>query len=242
MDLERDIVWGVFGRALGLMFIIAFGAMIPQILPLVGSRGVTPLTPQLKAFRRDCGPLWRFWWLPTILHLSHSDSILVALPAMGVVSGLLVVLGGSYSPCWIGLCWAILLSLDPAMGLAYPWDSLLLEMGFLAIWLPPLRLAWDGIGISASPTPLLAFSFQWLLFRLMVGFGKIKFIGTSWSDRLYIKNFLLAQVSRSAKNIVYKTVVNPPAPFFQPIPSKGAWLAFNTMPNAVWIFSLGVSE
>jgi hypothetical protein len=218
MDLNPELVWGVFVRCLGLVYAVAFGAMIPQILPLVGSRGVTPLTPLLRAYRRDCGPAWRFWWLPSVLHFSHSDTVLVALPVAGTAFGLLTTVGGSLSPLWLGLAWATLLSLDPAMGLAYPWDSFLLEMGFLAAWLPPLRFALDGVGISALPTPLLAFSFHWLLFRLMLGFGKIKFIGTTWSDRLYIRNFLLAQ----------------------PIPSKGAWLAFNTLPDAVWVGSLFV--
>lgn len=194
MDFPVDVVWGVFGRALGLMFCIAFGAMVPQVLPLVGSRGNSPLTPLLKAYRRDCGPVMRFWWLPTVLHINHSDAVLVALPAAGVIFGLLAAIGGPSSPIWLGLAWATLLSLDPAMGLAYPWDSFLLEMGFLAAWLPPLHFVWESVSITAAPTPLLAFSFHWLLFRLMLGFGKIKFVGTSWSDRLYIKNFLLAQV------------------------------------------------
>ena len=195
MDFSPELVWGIFGRVLGLIYVIAFGAMIPQILPLAGSKGMTPLSPQFKALRRDCGPVWRFWWLPTVLHLSHSDSVLFALPVAGVFFGCLIAIGGTYTPLFLGLCWAILLSLDPAMGFVYPWDSFLLEMGFLSLWLPTLPAVWNGFQMSAPPTPLLAFTFHALLFRLMIGFGKIKFVGTSWCHRLYVKSFLLAQVS-----------------------------------------------
>lgn len=217
MDIPSETVWGIFARALGLLYIIAFVPMIYQVLPLVGSTGLSPLGPELAAFRRDCGLLSRFWWRPTVLHLSHSDAMLLALPALGAACGALAFIGGPFSPLWFGLAWASLLSLDPAMGLAYPWDSFLLEMGFLAAWLPSLSYAWDSVTVSVAPTPLLAFTFHWLIFRVLsertdacfcrftcewpnyplscaVGFGKIKFIGTKYDDRLYIKSFLLSQV------------------------------------------------
>jgi hypothetical protein len=63
---------------------------------------------------------------------------------------------------------------------SFPWDDLLLECGFLSLFLPSLpglHLQWAA---AAVPPALVAFSFRWLLFRVMMGFGKFKVTGL-WS-------------------------------------------------------------
>ena len=66
-----------------------------------------------------------------------------------------------------------LLSLDLPLDLHYPWDCLLYESGWLALLLPAPTLG--TLALPALPGPLLAWGFRWLLFRLMLGFGKLKF-------------------------------------------------------------------
>jgi hypothetical protein len=215
MEAAPEFVWGIFTRALGLVFVVAFGAIIPQILPLAGSRGLSPQKPLFQAIRRDCG-IAAFWWLPSILHVSTSDRLIQALPIVGALLGAAVIVGGPLTPYLLFLCWLVLLSLDPVLGLQYPWDAFLLEIGFLAAWLPPLQYVWESANSIAAPTPLLAFCFHWLEFRLLFGFGKMKFAGATSADRLYIKGFLISQ----------------------PIPSKGAWFAYNVLPDVAWVVSV----
>jgi hypothetical protein len=73
-----------------------------------------------------------------------------------------------------------------------------------------------NISMSSLPNPLLSFAFRYVLVRVLVGFGKIKFMGTTGKDRLYIKYFLINQ----------------------PIVTPAGWLMYHTLPHIVWIFSI----
>lgn len=55
------------------------------------------------------------------------------------------------------------------------------------------------------PTPLHAFAYRLLLWRLMIGFGKIKFTGTNPNDRLYIKNFCINMYATAAAAVFLGT-------------------------------------
>jgi hypothetical protein len=68
----------------------------------------------------------------------------------------------------------------------------LMESLFLSMFLPslssPLSLA-----VVAPPSALVAFSFRFLTFRLMFGFGKFKFIGASTREFSYLHGFTINQ-------------------------------------------------
>jgi lipase maturation factor 1 len=186
--LPRALVWGLVPRVVGALYVIAFASLSPQIMGLVGSRGVAPARAQLSAMREHFpGPL-RFLRLPTLLWLGPSDALISALPRLGMLAGLFVVFGGPGS--WWGLCVCFLLylSLDVA-ALMFPWDCLLFEAGFLALFLPETR-ALPELASSATPLPIAVFALQFLLIRLMWGFAKLKFIGTKPGDSLYLQGFL----------------------------------------------------
>src|SRR5262245_35541097 len=54
--------------------------------------------------------------------------------------------------------------------LAFQWDGLLLEAGFLAVTLAPLTIR-ERWGEPSAPPRLAVLMMQWLLFRLMVASG-----------------------------------------------------------------------
>lgn len=188
------LLWGLYSRLLGLVYAIALLAFVPQLIPLSGNRGITPCAPALRTARQHFGSLAALWWFPSFFWISSADFMLVLIPLVGGLSGLAVaVLGGSWSPFLLRLAWACLLSIDAGCHtLVYPWDSLLLEVGFIAPFLPAsVGLGADGLLLqclpaAALPSPLLQWAHRWVLFRLMVGFGKLKFVGTGWQDRFYI--------------------------------------------------------
>jgi hypothetical protein len=166
---QRLLLWGLFGRLLATVYIISFLSIASQVCPLCGSRGVTPLRPQLDAIRRDFGLARGVLHFPTLFWLDCSDAALLALPLLGAALAAAHALGGPVSwGCLLGaqLC---LLSLDLPLDLHYPWDCLLYEAGWLALALPALPAG--QVAAAALPAPGLAWAFRWLLFRVMLGFG-----------------------------------------------------------------------
>lgn len=228
------LVWGVFPRALGLAFFISLAAFAYQLPSGYGQHGLTPLSSALAARFRAFGAR-ALWFFPTLFWVTGaSDAALVAVPALGALCGACAIVGGAWSPWFLGGAWAALLSIDGGpSGCVYPWDSLLLEGGFLALFLPATHSLAPVVSAAlrggallpalaaalpavAPPAPLLSFAFRWLLFRVLVGFGKLKFGGAGWRDRLYIKNFIVNQ------------------PMITPL----GWWAYHALPDAVWVGAL----
>ena len=59
--------------------------------------------------------------------------------------------------------------------LSFQWDILLLEAGFLAIFLAPLQLR-PGLAREHPPPRAIVWLFRWLLFRLMFSSGAVKLL------------------------------------------------------------------
>jgi hypothetical protein len=148
----------------------------------------------LRQIRHDFpGHTSRWLYFPSLFWITGaSDAALVLVPSLGVLSGLAVAVGFWSRPALL-YSMAALRSLDLPVGLLYPWDSLLLETGLLALLLPAVPPVLDGLGLAAAPHPWLGAAVRFLLARLLLGFGKKKFVGTSLKHSCYIKNFLLAQ-------------------------------------------------
>ncbi|MDB4991321.1 MAG: symbB, partial [Myxococcaceae bacterium] len=187
--LAPELVWGLLPRFVGLLYIIAFGALSFQLISIIGERGVGPIRSRLDAARRDFPGIRRFFDFPTIFWLSASDRTIRLVPMLGILAGAMGCCGG-----WIGwtgllLGWFLWLSVEPA-GLIFPWDTMLQEAGFLALFLPLGKLL-PSLEASALPLPTVAFMCRWLVLRLMLGFAKVKFIGTGKGDSLYLRGFLI---------------------------------------------------
>ena len=83
------------------------------------------------------------------------------------------------------------------------WEILLLETGFLAIFLPPW--AYSRTGSRQSPPPVvIIWLLRWLLFRVMFGFGKQKFMGSTNKDLAYLKGFLIARPALGGSQLINK--------------------------------------
>jgi hypothetical protein len=192
---QRLWLWGCFARILSLVYALSFWSLGRQLVALCGPRGVSPVDPQLVAIRRDYGLRRGFQLFPTLLWFTGgSDGVLRALPKLGAACAIAgAVLGGWSGRCASLLAHALLISLDFGVDLCYPWDCLLFEVGFLSLWLPVLPPLWEGASAAALPPRPLAWAFRWLLFRLMLGFGKLKFYEKRPEDSGYIKNFMLFQ-------------------------------------------------
>jgi lipase maturation factor 1 len=163
----------LFLRLLGLVYLAAFWSAGTQILGLVGHDGILPADQFMRALAGIRG-LERFWIFPTLTWISASDPALRVLCGSGVVLSLLLI-AGVVPALVLPLLWLLYLSLS-VVGqdfLSYQWDTLLLEAGFLAIFLAPWVLVERPRHLT-DPPRVIVWLCLWLLFRLMVGSGIVK--------------------------------------------------------------------
>jgi len=124
-----------FQKGLALIFALAWLSLAGQILGLIGSRGLMPLAETLAAVRAD-HPI-RFVDFPSVFLWWSSDTALQLGPWLGVAFALAVWLG-VWPRLFLGFSTFLYLSCATAgrTFLAFQWDNLLLEAGFLATLLP----------------------------------------------------------------------------------------------------------
>ena len=79
----------LFLRALGLIYLSAFFALLFQVRGLIGSQGILPAADYLHDIS-GMGAL-RFWYVPTLLWFSGGDHALMVLCWTGLVASLLLV-------------------------------------------------------------------------------------------------------------------------------------------------------
>ncbi len=194
----------IFLTLLGVVYLAAFASLAAQVQGLLGSGGIAPAAPALDAAGPDLG-LSRLWRAPTLLWLWRSDAALRSFCVAGILGSVLLVAG--VAPRLLAaLLWLLYLSFVTAGGifLRYQWDALLLETGFLAIWLAPARLS-PRRAAEAPVDPLAVWLLRLLLFKLMFLSGVVK-LGSgdpTWRDL-------------SAMEFHYWT---------QPLPSATSWFA-----------------
>jgi hypothetical protein len=51
-DLNPEPVWGLVSRGIGLVFVVSFASMLPQLLPIAGRQGLLPIHDALRAIER----------------------------------------------------------------------------------------------------------------------------------------------------------------------------------------------
>jgi hypothetical protein len=164
----------VFQRGLAAVYLIAFLAAAAQCRALIGERGLTPV-PRFTArvpFRRS----------PSLFHLHYSDRFFTVCAWLGAALAAAVLAGAADRvPLWAAMAawlvlWLLYLSIVNVgqVWYGFGWESLLLEAGFLAVFLGNARTA---------PPVLILWLLRWLLFRLEFGAGLIKIRGDRcWRD------------------------------------------------------------
>ncbi len=162
-----DATQWLFVRALALIYAVAFGSLAFQVTGLLGEHGILPVAPFLASVERT-GSALRFLALPSLLWVANDDTTLVGLCFAGVIlSSMLLLTGfarGKFERLILFLLFILYLSFASAGQefLSFQWDSLLLETGFLAIFLGRNRIV-----------PWL---FRWLVFRLYFLSGAVKLL------------------------------------------------------------------
>src|SRR5215469_6714941 len=129
----------LFLRLLGFIYIAAFVSLATQTLGLVGSQGNVIAVDLLNRHRP--GGIGRIFRFPTLFWLNSSGACLSGVCWSGAALSILLMAGFAPIPTLLVL-WFFYLSLFTISGpfLGYQWDVLLLETGFVAIFLAPYEL------------------------------------------------------------------------------------------------------
>ncbi len=162
-----------FLRALGLIYLIAFVSLWLQMDGLIGGNGVSPANQFLRVAHEHLGR-HAYSLLSTLCWFNSTNTFLHFLCGGGVVFSLLLVFGIAPVIC-LTVLFVFYLSLTVAgqTFLSFQWDILLLETGFLSIFLAPWRLLQKRE--QESPVSRAAlFLLKLLLFKLMVMSGVVK--------------------------------------------------------------------
>jgi predicted DCC family thiol-disulfide oxidoreductase YuxK len=171
-----------FLRALGLIYLIAFVSLWVQVEGLVGSNGVSPVSQFLPAAHEQLGPR-SYSFLPTLCWFNSSDTFLHFLCGGGVVLSLLLIFEIAQALCLITLfVFYLSVTIAGQTFLSFQWDILLLETGFLSIFLAPWQLCTkknlvrpgSAIPDTAPVSRAALFLLKLLLFKLMVMSGVVK--------------------------------------------------------------------
>ena len=164
-------------RLLGIIYAVAFLVAINEILPLIGSDGLTPINIFLDQVSKGLGSSAAgFVRLPSIFWWFHSDAALLVSAWIGFILSIIVVAGYANVPL-LAILWFLYMSFVHVgqEWYGYGWEIQLTETGFLAIFLCPL-LEMRPFPKHPPPFPIIVL-FRWLIFRIMLGSGLIKIRG-----------------------------------------------------------------
>ncbi|MGO9988850.1 MAG: lipase maturation factor family protein [Steroidobacteraceae bacterium] len=184
LNLLSKLLWGsrlraerytlvswIFLRVFGAIYVCAFASLSVQILGLIGHEGILPAGEFFEAAHQALGRT-AYRLLPSLFWVNSSDKALLAGTVAGMLLGLLVVVDRWTRPALLGL-FALYLSYVYAGQdfMSFQWDSLLLEAGFLAIFL-------------TGGSRIVVWLYRWLVFRYVFMAGLVKLLSgdPSWHD------------------------------------------------------------
>ncbi len=205
---------------------MAFLSASVQMLGLYGKDGISPVN---RLLHQPLGPsLDLFLNFPSVFWFDSSDQTLVIVPLLGALFSCLALLGFLSGPC-ILLSWFLYLSIVTVGQefMSFQWDILLLETGFLCVFLAswrPLDFFYSKTKFKlpqwtfdrVEPSLVLVWLCRLLLFRLMFqsGLCKIESGDETWRDL-------------TAMTYHYET---------QPLPTPFGWFAHH-LPDPILLFS-----
>jgi len=206
----------LFLRALALVYAIAFASLARQVMGLLGSEGILPVSGYLSSITRAVGSgsqgAIRFLAVPSIFWFASDDLTLQGMCWAGVLFAMILLVtgfqSGRFERVVLVLLFVLYLSFS-AVGqdfLSFQWDSLLLEAGFLAIFLGRNRV--------------IPWMFRWLTFRLFFLSGAVKLLSGDPTWR-----------NLTALDFHYHT---------QPLPTVLAWYADKLPAGIQHVSTLGV--
>ena len=173
-----------FLRLLALIYLSAFISTALEITGLVGEQGILPAGHYLAGLEQRFGQIA---WLrfPTLFWLNHGDMAMLAAAYAGCLFAVMLLIG--WRPLLSTIVLFVLYLSLFRVGQTFfnfQWEYLLLEAGFLSIFLA-----------ATGPNRLLLFLFHWLLFRLrfLSGLSKVLSEDPTWNNLTTLRYYFETQ-------------------------------------------------
>jgi hypothetical protein len=160
-----------FHRAIAIVFLMAWISLAVQVDVLIGSHGLLPIREHLSVLAERHTPfsefptLWRYFPSDAAMHLGITAGILASLASLaGLAPRVCVAINTALYVSFAVACRTFM---------RFQWDSLLVEAGALAVFLPRERRA-----------PWIHFLFRVLIFKLYFESGWAKWHSAlhDWRD------------------------------------------------------------
>ena len=164
-----DLTRWLFLKALGVVYFFAFLSFALQATGLIGSNGILPVGEFLSQVQGQLGSPG-YLLAPTIFWLNSSDAFLQIVAWAGVFLSIWLLLGPARRLVVVLLFVGYLSIVNAGQEfMSFQWDILLLEAGFLAIFID---------------FPLTIWLYRLLLFRLTFLSGAVKLLSgdPTWHD------------------------------------------------------------
>jgi hypothetical protein len=173
---DRFLGRWIFLRALGAIYFSAFFSLVFQIRGLIGPEGILPAREYLKSVANQVGYA-RYWYVPSVLWFSSSGHMLTVLCWIGMAAAVLLVFN-IWPRATLAICFICFLSFVSAAGefSGYQSDGMLLEAGFLSLFLAPSGFR-PGLGETRPPTRAALYLLLWEWFRIYFESGVAKIAG-----------------------------------------------------------------
>jgi len=161
----------LFVKSIGVIYLIAFLSFWAQADGLIGSNGILPVGEFIQNLHASLGSSWVLQE-PTLFGIVSADWMIVLVAAAGVAFALALIAG--IAPR-ISLVALFVLYVSIVNGgqifFSYQWDMLLLEAGFLAMFI-------------SFQSNIIIYLFWWLLARVMISSGAVKLLSgdESWRN------------------------------------------------------------
>ncbi|MEP5765944.1 MAG: lipase maturation factor family protein [Halieaceae bacterium] len=156
---------------MALVYLMAFASFAVQAPGLIGPEGIVPVADYFAAIDASYGPQ-KYWFLLSLFWLDSSAAMINTVAWLGVALSLLLFVNHRPRLCLVGLYLLYLtLYTGGQVFMTFQWDNLLLECGFLAMFLQ-------------SRPGLFIWLHRWLLFRFILQSGLVKLFSAddSWRE------------------------------------------------------------
>src|SRR6266853_5187665 len=166
----------LFLRALGIIYFSAFFSLIFQIRGLIGPAGILPAVSYLQTVSQSLGHWQRLWYAPTLLWLSSSSVLLIALCWAGMISSLLLILNLWPRAMLVVFFLCFLSFVGAAQDFSgYQSDGMLLDAGFISFFFSPPGFR-PGLSRMHPASRASLFLLQWEWFRIYFQSGAVKLL------------------------------------------------------------------
>jgi len=186
LNKSPDLIIAFYLRLLAVVYFCAFASLWPQLNGLYGDHGIAPVNLFLQeaALANQNSILPGLIKSPSFLLFAPQFSTLVAVTAAGCLLSLALFFAvlEPFVLLALYLCYLSIVSVGQDF-LSFQWDMLLLESGFISIFVGRSRL----FSFSPKSRGLAVLALAWLTFRLMFSSGFVKLFTEPMDDSSWLR-------------------------------------------------------